>query len=59
MDTLTDSCACFVWCIVVSTFLQFALLSVLNNVCTMFCAATMLCYYLAVFSCVAAMLCYC
>ena len=43
MDTLTDSCGSFVWCIVVSTFLPFVMLSVPNNVCTMFCAATMLC----------------
>ena len=66
MDTLNDSCGCFVWCIVVSTFLTFVLLTVPNNACTMFCAATvlccyhvvvMLCCYHAVLSCVAALLC--
>ena len=59
METLTDSCGCFVCCIVVSTFLSFVLLSVLNNDCTMFCAATMLCCYHVVLSCVAALLCCC
>ena len=51
MDTLTDSCGCFAWYIVVSTFLPFVLLSGPNNVCTCFvatmllscCVATMLC----------------
>ena len=43
METLTDSCGCFVLCIAVSTFLPFVLFSAPNNVCTMFCAATMLC----------------
>ena len=42
MDTTTDSCGCFAWCIVVSTFLPFVLLSVANDVITLFCAATML-----------------
>ena len=51
MDILTDSFGCFSWCIVVSTFLPFVLLSVYNNVCTMFCA-TMFCCYHAVLSCV-------
>ena len=41
IDTLNDSCGCFAWCTVVSTFLPFVLLSVPNNVCTMFCADTM------------------
>jgi hypothetical protein len=57
MDTLTDCSGGFVWCIVVFTFLPFVLLSVPNNVCTMFCAATMLCCYHSVLSCVAALLC--
>jgi hypothetical protein len=71
MDTLADTCGFFAGCIVVSTFLPFVLLSVPNNVCTMFCAVpccaaamlccyhviVMLCCYRAVFSCVAAMLC--
>ena len=47
MDTLTDSCGCFVWCTVVSTFLTFVLLTVLNNVYTMFvvlpCCVVMCC----------------
>ena len=45
--------------IVVSTFLPFALLSVPNNVCTMFSAATMLCCYytMLLLCCVATMLC--
>ena len=57
MNTLTGSCGCFVWCIVVSTFL---LLSVLNYVCTMFCSSTMLWFYHAVFlpCCVSTMLCF-
>ena len=59
MDTLTDSYGCFAWCIIVSTFLPFVRLSVPNNVCTMFCAATMLCCCYAVWSCVAALLCCC
>ena len=42
MDTLTDIFSCFVWCIVIFTFLTFVLLTVPNHVCTMFCAATML-----------------
>ena len=59
MDTLTDSYGCFVWCIVISTLFPFVLLSVPNNVCTMFCAVIMLCCYHDVLSCVAAMLCFC
>ena len=43
-DTLTDSCGCFAWCFVASPSLPFVLLSVPSNVCTMFCAATMMCY---------------
>ncbi|CDQ73139.1 unnamed protein product [Oncorhynchus mykiss] len=54
MDTLTDSCGCCVGCIVVST-----LTFLPNNVCTMFCAATMLFCYHVVLSCVAALLCCC
>ena len=54
MDTLTDSCDCCVGCIVVST-----LTFLPNNVCTMFCAATMLFCYHVVLSCVAALLCCC
>ena len=55
MDTLTDSCGCFV----VSTFLPFVLLFVPNNVCAMFCAATMLCRcHVASPCCVATMLCF-
>ena len=56
MDTLTDSCGCFAWYIVVSTFLPFVLLSVPNNVCTMFCAVTMLCCYMLLSCCVFTML---
>jgi hypothetical protein len=56
-DTLPHSCGCFVWCIVVSTFLPFVLLSVPNNVCTMFCSAAMLCcYHVVVMCCYHAML---
>ena len=59
MDPRTD---CFAGCIVVSTFLLFVLLSVPNNVCTLFCVATMLllpcCVATMLLSCcVATMLC--
>ena len=55
--TLTESCGCFVWYIVVSTFLPFVMLSVPNNVCTLFCAATMCCCHVVLLPCAAAMLC--
>ena len=59
MDILTDSCGCFVLCIVVSTFLTFVLLTLPNNVCTMILCCyhvVMLCFYHAVLSCFAVML---
>ena len=54
-----DHCGCFAWCIVVSTFLPFVLLFVPNNVCTMFCAANMLCCcHVFLPCCFATMLCF-
>ena len=54
MDTLTDSCGCFVWCIVVSTFLTFVLLSVHNKVCILGCCHVVLlpcCFHVVLLPC--------
>ena len=73
MDTLTDSCGCFTWCIVVSTFLPLCccLCPIIFGpyfVLLPCCAAAMLCCYHvvvkwccyhAVLSCVAAIRCCC